>query len=114
MEKIFVARRVGSKLIATENALDNAMIEAAGLMADMLQARKDLNLSLVSGDKAHAKLVQAMALMAEARSTMVEAHNELGEMKLRLGIRTKLAGIEHADKNIDAPTGSQRDLREAG
>lgn len=114
MEKIFVARRVGSKLIATENALDNAMIEAAGLMADMLQARQELNLSVIAGDKAHAKLVQAMALMAEARTAMVDAHNELGETKLRLGIRTKLVGIEHADKNVDAPSGSQRRLQEVG
>ncbi len=114
MEKIFVAQRVGSKLIATENAIDNAMIEAAGLMADMLQARKDLNLSVISGDKAHSKLVQAMALMAEARTAMVDAHNELGELKLRLGVRTKLVGIEHDDKNIDVPTGSQRRLREVG
>lgn len=113
MEKIFVARRVGEKLISTENALDNAMIEAAGLMADLLQARKDLNLSLGAGDKAHAKLVQAMALMAEARSTMVEAHGELAETKLRLGIRTKLIGIER-DKSVEAPTGSLRDMREAG
>lgn len=112
MEKVFVAQRVGSKLVSTENALDNAMIEAAGLMADMLQARKDLNLSLVSGDKAHAKVVQAMALMAEARTAMVDAHNELGEMKLRLGIRTRLAGIEHGDKI--PPAGSARDLREVG
>lgn len=112
MEKVFVAQRVGSKLVSTENALDQAMIEAAGLMADMLQARKDLNLSVVSGDKAHAKVVQAMALMAEARSAMVDAHNELGEMKLRLGIRTRLAGIEHETKV--PPAGSARDLREAG
>lgn len=113
MEKIFVAQRVGSKLVATEDALDNAMIEAAGLMADMLQARKDLNLSVISGDKAHAKLVQAMALMAEARTAMVEAHQELGEMKLRLGIRTKMVGIER-DKEITGSLQSARDLREVG
>lgn len=113
VEKIFVAQRVGTKLVSTEDALDNAMIEAAGLMADMLQARKDLNLSVISGDKAHAKIVQAMALMAEARSAMVEAHQELGEMKLRLGIRTKMVGIER-DKDTTGSLKTARDLREVG
>lgn len=113
MEKIFVVRRVGAKLVSAEDALDNAMMEAAGLMADLLQARKDLNLSVIAGDKGHAKLVQAMALMAEARTAMVDAHKELGEMKLRLGVRTKLAGIDHADKDVPVPTGS-KELREVG
>ncbi len=100
MEKVFVAQRVASKLFATENAVDAAMVEAAELMADMLRARKDIGLSAVVGDRASAKLVEALAALGEARSAMVEMHNELNDVKLRIGVRTKMVGVE------DKPAGS--------
>jgi hypothetical protein len=94
MEKVFVAQRVATKLFATENAVDAAMMEAAELMADMLRARKDIGLSAVVGDRASAKLVEALAALGEARSAMVEMHNELNDVKLRIGVRTKMIGFE--------------------
>lgn len=94
MEKAFVAQRVANKLFATENAIDAAMLEASEMMAEMLKARKELGVSAVVGDQASAKLVEAMTALAAARTAMVEAHGVLGETKLRLGIRTKLAGFE--------------------
>lgn len=112
MEKVFVAQRVANKLFATENAVDAAMINAADLMSDMLKARKDLGLSAIVGDKASAKLVEAMAALGEARTAMVEMHNELGEVKLRVGIRTKLAGVEHkADETVPSTGRNQDALR---
>ena len=112
MEKAFVAQRVATKLFATERAVDAAMIEAAELMADMVKGRKDLGLSAVVGDRASAKLVEALAALGEARSAVVDMHGELNEVKLRLGIRTKLIGVE--DKSQDAPKGRAATLREAG
>jgi hypothetical protein len=94
VEKVFVAQRVATKLFATENAVDAAMMEAAELMADMMQARKDLGVSSVVGDRATAKLVEAISALGQARTAMVEMHGELAETKLRLGIRTKMAGYE--------------------
>ena len=94
MEKVFVAQRVANKLFATENAVDAAMVEAAELMADMLKARKDIGLSAVVGDRASAKLVEALAALGQARSAMVEMHGELNDVRLRIGVRTKMAGIE--------------------
>jgi hypothetical protein len=78
----------------------------------MLKARKDIGLSAVVGDRASAKLVEALAALGEARSAMVEMHNELNDVKLRIGIRTKLAGIE--DKSKDAVRGQATDRREVG
>ena len=94
MEKVFVAQRIATKLFATENAVDAAMVEAAELMADMLKARKDIGLSAVVGDRASAKLVEALAALGEARSAMVEMHTELNDVKLRIGVRTKMIGVE--------------------
>jgi hypothetical protein len=65
VEKVFVAQRVATKLFATENAVDAAMVEAAELMADMLRARKDIGLSAVVGDRASAKLVEALPRLAK-------------------------------------------------
>ena len=112
MEKVFVVQKVARKLFATEAALDAAMTEAAELMAEMLKARKDLHLSAVVGDRASAKLVEALAALGEARSAMVEMHGELNDVKLRIGVRTKMVGWE--DKP-PAPAGraSAKDLRDA-
>lgn len=109
MEKIFVAQRVANKLWATENAVDAAMVNAAELMADMLKARKDLGLSAVVGDKASAKLVEALAALGEARTAMVDMHNELSEVKLRVGIRTKLAGVEDKSEDLGTTKGAREE-----
>jgi hypothetical protein len=111
VEKVFVAQRVANKLFATENAVDAAMVNAAELMSDMLKARKDLGLSAVVGDKASAKLVEALAALGEARSAMVGMHNELSEVKLRVGIRTKLAGVEVKEDNVTTTGQKSTDLR---
>lgn len=94
MEKVFVAQRVATKLFATENAVDAALAEASELMADMLRARKDLGLAATVGDAAAARLVEAIAALGQARTAMVAAHDELNDTKLRIGVRTKLAGYE--------------------
>lgn len=93
MEKAFVAQRVASQLMTTETAVDSALAEAAQLMTTMLQARKDVNVSMTFADDAAVKLTAAIAALSEARTAMVGVHGELNEAKLRLGIRTKL-GLE--------------------
>ena len=90
MEKVFVAKRVASKLFSTEAAVDSAMVEASELMSEMLKARTDINMSLVFADDVQVKMMEALKALSEARSAMVGVHNELNEAKLRLGIRTKM------------------------
>jgi hypothetical protein len=94
LQKVFVAQRVANKLFATENAVDAALAEATELMADMLRARRDLGLSATLGDSAVTQLSAAIAALSEARSATVAAHRELEDTKLRMGIRTKMAGYE--------------------
>lgn len=111
MEKAFVAQRVARKLFATEHALDAAMTEAAELMADLLKARKDLHLSAVVGDAAPGKLVEAMAALAEARTAIVSVHNELNDVKLRIGVRTKMTGWEDKPPEVKHLS-ADKDLRQ--
>lgn len=111
MEKVFVAQRVAKKLFATESAVDGALAEAAELMSEMLKARTDVNLAMVVGDEAASKLVDAIKALGDARTAMVGVHNELAEVKLRLGIRTKM---EYEDKPPQARQASSTTLREVG
>lgn len=106
MDKAFVAQRVATKLFSTEKAVDAAMVEAAELLAGMVEARAQLKVSAITGDAAQAKLVEAIAALGEARTAVVEMHRELAETKLRIGIRTKLIGVE--DKPDEEPKGKPK------
>jgi len=112
MEKVFVAQRVANKLFATEAAVDGALAEAAELLSVMLAARKDVSASLVFADDVQVKLMEAMKSLSDARSAMVGVHQELGEAKLRLGIRTKMIGEMH--KNDMSATAAPVELRDVG
>ncbi len=110
MDKVFVAKRVAEKLFETEAAVDGAMVEAAELMSEMLKARKDVNTSLVFADDVQVKMMEAIKALSEARTAMVGVHQELNEAKLRLGIRTKMSGM---DKPQEGASREQTIMREA-
>ena len=112
MEKIFVAQRVFGKLVETEEAVDAAFAQSAELMSVMLQARKDLGANIKFADDAQAKLMDAIKAMSEARTSMCAVHNELEEAKLRIGIRTKMGGIETNNSQLMADESEQPALRQ--
>ena len=92
MEKVFVVKRVAEKLWASENAIDGALESASVLMADLVAARRELEVSHIVTDAATHKIAESMKAMADARTAMIEAHHALFEAKLRIGVRTKLDG----------------------
>ncbi|MCE3289655.1 MAG: hypothetical protein K0R83_1667 [Caulobacter sp.] len=110
MDKAFVAQRVATKLFSTEKAVDAAMVEAAELLAGMVEARAQLKVSAITGDAAQAKLVEAISALGEARTAVVEMHRELAEVKLRVGIRTKLIGVEDKPEEDAKPKGFLREV----
>jgi hypothetical protein len=108
VEKAFVAQRVANKLFATESAVDAAMVETMEMMAELIQARKDLGLSATVANGASAKFAEAVQALAAARTAVVDAHAELDETRLRIGVRTRMIG------NMKLPTeGRLTGLREA-
>lgn len=100
MDKALIAQTVANKLFATEDAVDTAIMEASKLMGGLIEARQEMRLSAVVGDDAVTKLAAALSALTEARKAVVEAHNELADVKLRVGIRTKLLGV--TDKSAAA------------
>ncbi len=92
MEKAVVAQRVATRLFSTENAVDAAIFEASQLMGSFIEARRDIGFAATLGAGAVNKVAIAMSALAEARQACVEAHDELAETKLRLGVRTRMLG----------------------
>jgi hypothetical protein len=93
MEKVFVVRKVTTQLHATEAALDDALLQAADLMRDITNARRDLNVAAVFADEVNVKLMAAMQAVTEARTAMLGVHDGLKEAGLRLGLRTTMDGF---------------------
>ena len=92
MDKAFIAKRSQEKLVATEAAIDAALIETTQLLADLLQARADLGASVNFANDVQVKLTEAVAALSSARTSMGQAHSGLEEAALRLGVRTRMAG----------------------
>jgi hypothetical protein len=90
VDKVFVAKRVATKLRGAEHTVDAALVEASEMVAELLRSRKELGLAANVGDAAITKLTAAMSALSEARTSMVAAHAELAEVQLRLGIRTRM------------------------
>ncbi len=103
MEKALVAQRIANQLASTENAVDAAIKETSHLLGGMLDARQELKLSAVFGDDAARKVTDAIAALAVARQSVIDAHNEMAELKLRAGIRTKLNVVDKPAQNAAVP-----------
>ena len=103
MEKAFVAQRVYSKLQTTETAIETAMSEAANLISVLIEARRDLNVSTVVGDKELESLTQAIAALDTARKSTVQLHHGLAQVARQLHVPVKMFGpakgaIEQEDR----------------
>jgi hypothetical protein len=101
VDKVFVAKQVATKLRATEAAVDAALVEATELMGDLIRGRVQLRISAGATDPTMAKIAAAIAALSEARTAMVASHVAADELRLRIGIRTRLDGTEN--KVEDAP-----------
>jgi len=104
LDKALVAQKLANRVFATEAAVDTALAEAMALIASMAEARKELGLAATVGDAATAKVAEAVSILADARSSIVAAHGELADLKLRVGIRTKMIGV------LDKPPEGQQPL----
>ena len=104
MDKAIVAQRLANQLATTENAVDSAIKETSQLLTGMLDARLELKTSAVFGDSAARKVTDAIAALAVARQSVIDAHNEMAELKLRAGIRTKLNVVDKPNLLADDKT----------
>ena len=103
MKRIDIAKGVAARLFEVEDAIDGSLKQASRLIADMVDARRDLRLAAVVGQAAFARAAATISALAEARGEIVGAHDALAETRDRMGMRT--VGLGALDKP-DPPTGS--------
>ena len=109
MDRALSCQMVANKIWAAEKSIDTAMADAAALMAGISQAREELGLSAIVASGATNKVAEAIATLATARAAVVEAHKELDETKLRIGVRTKLIGVtDKPPEGVERGTGEIR------
>lgn len=99
MDKEIRGQRVAAKLHAVERNIDDTLVLAAELMVEMRGACSDLNLSAQISDGAFAKLVEAMAELQSARTSVVASHKRMEKIRDAIGLRTV------ATPGIKGPTG---------
>jgi hypothetical protein len=110
MDKVQLMQGVADKLFATETAIDAALSDTAALVSEMVSARNAAHVSSTLDVKAHAKVAEAMGALVAARTAMAAAHNEMNEVKLRLGVRTRMGGII-VNKGMDEAVRTEARLR---
>lgn len=71
------SQRVTRTLIATELDLDRALASGASLLADIVQARIDIEVDAATGQIAIMRLTDALGALSAARKQIVQTHAEL-------------------------------------
>ena len=101
MERALVAQQLANKLFASENAIDQAIAEASLLVSELVRTRQEFGVSAVFADESFTKATASLAALGQARTAMVAVHHDLNDAKLRMGIRTKMAGAEPKPPNTN-------------
>lgn len=97
-----MVRHGAAQLIDAENAVEAALCKVAGLITTLGEMRLNANLSTVIGQEAMDALAASTVKLAEARGTMIVAHNGLNGVKTQIGCRTVAAGT------LDKPEDDKR------
>lgn len=90
--RLAAARLVTGKLLASENAIDDALISVAELTAAAPAARRQANVSAVVGQDVIALTGEAMAALHLARAKIVAAHYAAALVRDDLGLATYASG----------------------
>ena len=104
MYKAEIVNGVASELHATEKALDAAIAQTSVLVQSMIACREPLEISAIAGAGAQAKAMEAVAALAEARSAIVAAHQELAKDHRRMGWGTYAAGPMEKPDDMERPS----------
>lgn len=99
-----VARSIGEPLIATERAIDEALVQAAAMTSAMAQGRTAAKLPAILGQDAFMNVGAAMQALFEARRQIVAAHVALDETRQHL----RLPVVSYGDEapKPDRPMGN--------
>jgi hypothetical protein len=83
-----VATRVAEQLSPAETDVDNAISSLMALSVTMMTAITDAKLPRVMAQDAFDSLGEAVSLMFQARSKVMDTHNRLSTAKTQIGLET--------------------------
>lgn len=89
---IVVARQVAQRLLAAEEAIDNALREAAQLAHYMPIARQEVGVSVEVGQEAIEEAIATLSSLSEARRKIMLTHRALAETQASAGLRERNYG----------------------
>lgn len=96
-QRLAAAHRVAEQLRATEEVIDDTLIELSNLFAALPRERRNANLSPVSGQAAIAAVSRAVSLAGELRQSIIDAHLALHTTQREAGLEARSFGTS-ADK----------------
>ena len=92
-DRMAAAKEVAEKLMALEEAIDDAILCAAELTVATSNGRKRANISAVVGQAAMTKTADTYASLMNARAQMVDAHGAFADVKDEIGLRVLASGM---------------------
>jgi hypothetical protein len=107
MEKALWGKRVVDKLYAGENNIDATIRSLSELMMEIQDAQADLNVSAVATNPVLSRVVEAMAALQQARTSLTNGHRRLEDLGKELGVRTTGYGVTTQGKNSAEFAGEQ-------
>jgi hypothetical protein len=92
------------ELFATENAIDDAILQSARLTASLITERRNAGLSAIVGQNVIERSNATIATLIAARREIVATHTQLGDLKKQIGLGAVMfgAGGDKPDE-IDIP-----------
>ena len=104
MYKAEIVEGVANELYATEKALDAAIAQTSVFVQSMIACREPLEISAIAGAGAQSKAMEAVAALAEARTAIIAAHQELAKDHRRLGWGTYAVGPVEKPDDMERPS----------
>lgn len=101
MNRLMIGAALSARLHAAEAAIDQAMVDTAGLAAALPAARVEAALSATAGQKAFDEAAASLSALADARSHIVRTHQALAALARVLGL--EILAVGQLDKPGDRP-----------
>ena len=102
MDKAEAAQQVAERLVAAENAIDEAVRTGAELLARLSHARRELDLSAVVGGEVFSRSAAALTAITAARAETAACHDALARLQVRVGVRPTATGAGEKPPPVEA------------
>ncbi len=103
-DRIAAARQITKDLHAAEDAVDEAIVKLANLVALLPAARRQTNMSAIVGQSAFSNITKAISAAGEVRQMLTDAHHALSETQKQVGLGTRMFGA-----GVAKPSSAQLD-----